>query len=88
MSCFKFPNGLCSEITSMATKFWWGQQRVERKVHWLGKQHLTQAKSMGGMGFRELSLFNKALLARQGWRLVQCPDSLVSQVLKAKYYPH
>uniref|UniRef100_A0A2N9HKR3 RNase H type-1 domain-containing protein n=1 Tax=Fagus sylvatica TaxID=28930 RepID=A0A2N9HKR3_FAGSY len=56
--------------------------------HWLGKQHLTRAKSMGGMGFHKLLLFNKALLARQGWRLVQFLDSLVSRVLKAKYYPH
>ena len=88
ISCFKFPKGLCSEITSMATKYWWGQWGVERKVHWLGKKHLTRGKSEGGMGFRELSFFNMALLARQGWRLVQFPDSLVSRVLKAKYYPH
>ena len=44
MSCFKFPKGLCSEITSMATKYWWGQWGVERKVHWLGKKHLTRGK--------------------------------------------
>ena len=88
MSCFKFLKGLCSEISSMATRFWWGQRGLERKVHWLGKKHLIRRKSEGGMGFRELSLFNMALLARQGWRLVQYPDSLVSQVLKAKYYPN
>ena len=40
------------------------------------------------MGFRELSLFNSAMLARQGWRLMQFPNSLVSCVLKAKYYPN
>ena len=62
----------------MATRFWWGQRGLERKVHWLGKNHLIRRKSEGGMGFRELSLFNMALLARQGWRLVQYPDSLVS----------
>jgi hypothetical protein len=66
MSCFKFPKGLCSEISSMATRFWWGQRGLERKVHWLGKNHLIRRKSEGGMGFRELSLFNMALLARQG----------------------
>lgn len=40
------------------------------------------------MGFRDLHLFNMALLGRQGWRLVQHPNSLASRVLKAKYYPH
>jgi hypothetical protein len=39
------------------------------------------------MGFRDLHLFNLAMLARQGWRLLLDPDSLCAQVLKAKYYP-
>ena len=88
MSCFKFPLGLCAEISSMATNFWWGQRGVERKVHWLSKCHLSRGENFGGVGFRDLHLFNKSLLARQGWRLVWYPNSLVSRVLKAKYYPH
>ena len=88
MSCFKLPLGLCSEISSIAMKYWWGQRGMERKVHWLSKQQLYHAKDRGGMGFRELSLFNSAMLARQGWRLVQFPNSLLSRVLKAKYYPN
>jgi hypothetical protein len=39
------------------------------------------------MGFRDLRAFNEALLAKQGWRLVANPSSLVAQCLKAKYYP-
>jgi hypothetical protein len=88
MSCFKFPVGLCEEFCSMANRFWWGQKRGEKKIHWLGKQKLCRLKSEGGIGFRDLKLFNKALLARQGWWLLQNPSSLVLRMLKAKYFPN
>jgi hypothetical protein len=46
------------------------------------------SKAMGGLSFRDLTLFNKALLTKQGWRLVQNPKSLNARILKAKYYPN
>lgn len=49
---------------------------------------MVRSKSHGSLGFRDMKLFNQALLARQAWRLVQVPDSLCAQVMKAKYYPN
>ena len=48
---------------------------------------MSRSKKDGGIGFRNLQLFNIALLARQGWRLLQNPNSLVFRILKAKYFP-
>lgn len=47
---------------------------------------MSYVKSRGGLGFRDFSSFNQALVAKQDWRLIQNPDSLVAKMLKAKYY--
>jgi hypothetical protein len=49
---------------------------------------MGRSKSVGGMGFRDLVLFNKAMLAKQGWRILQNPSSLMTTIIKAKYFPH
>ncbi|GAU40809.1 hypothetical protein TSUD_397930 [Trifolium subterraneum] len=51
-----------------------------RKIHWIKWQKICRQKKNGAMGFRELSAFNEALLAKQGWRILTLPSSLVAQV--------
>lgn len=43
-------------------------------------------KNRGGLSFCSLEEFNRALLAKQGWRLMKEDQFLAVQVLKAKYY--
>ena len=40
------------------------------------------------MGFRNLQAFNLAMLAKQAWRLLTRPDSLISRIYKARYFLH
>ena len=49
---------------------------------------MCKSKLNGGMGFRNLQAFNLAMLAKQGWRLISNPNSLMAQIYKARYYPH
>jgi hypothetical protein len=67
-------------------KFWWGHMENEKKIHWMSWEKLGRSKSLGGMGFQDLECFNKAVLAKQFWRLVQEPNSLASCILAANYF--
>ena len=65
MCCFKLPLGLYQEIEGLIRKFRWGQRGERRKILWVKWEEMCEPKSEGGMGFKELSLFNDALLAKQ-----------------------
>ncbi|KAL2228353.1 UNVERIFIED_CONTAM: hypothetical protein Sindi_1815000 [Sesamum indicum] len=57
-------------------------------MHSLGRiAMLLFAKRRGGMGFREMKEFGRAMLTKQGRQLLTRPDSVPTQLLKAKYFP-
>ncbi|KAH9660157.1 reverse transcriptase domain-containing protein [Citrus sinensis] len=73
MSVFKLPIGLCEDIQIAVAKFWWGSKEDKHKIHWAKWEKLSHAKCRG------------AMVAKQGWRILQDPNSLTAQVLKARY---
>ena len=87
MGVFKLPLSVCDDLTKLIRNFWWGAERGKRKTHWVSWDMMIRSKPHGGMGFRDMRIFNQALLARQAWRLISRPDSLCARVLRAKYYP-
>jgi hypothetical protein len=65
-------------------KFWWGNQGSENRVHWMKWEKMGWSNNVGGMGFRDFQSFNKALLAKQCWRLWKQPNGLAGKIMKAK----
>lgn len=86
MSCFMLPKRLLSQITGQIRRFWWSTLKDKQKIPWVAWRKMTTLKQYRGMGFRDLNLFNIALLAKQGWRILKEPQLLLSQVLRAKYF--
>ena len=87
MSCFQLPQGLCEDLESIMRSFWWGQKHQEAKMAWVSWKQKCFLKSRGGMGFRKLQAFNLAMLAKQAWRILTNPSSLIACLLKARYFP-
>jgi hypothetical protein len=56
-------------------------------MHWQSWDKMVVSKSKGGLRFRDLEVFNDAMLAKQAWRLLENPNSLCARVLKGRHYP-
>ncbi|GAU27012.1 hypothetical protein TSUD_313740 [Trifolium subterraneum] len=91
MSMFILPASLIDDIEKMINAFWWrgGNTNNNNKgIHWLAWERLACPKAHGGLGFRNFEAFNKAMVAKQVWNIVQNPNSLVVKLIKARYFPH
>ncbi|KAG7543067.1 Reverse transcriptase domain [Arabidopsis thaliana x Arabidopsis arenosa] len=86
MSCFLLPKAISSKLKSAIADFWWKTRADSKGIHWIAWDKLCTQLSEGGLGFRTLEEFNLALLAKQLWRLIKFPNSLLSRVLRGRYY--
>lgn len=73
-------------IDNVLAKFWWQKGFRKNGIHWCQWKHLCRSKEEGGMGFKDMAQFNITLLAKQGWRILDNPKSLVTQFFKVKYF--
>lgn len=80
MSCFLLTKKVFSKLSSHMARYWWSSSLDRRSLHW------SSPKAKGGMGFRDLHLFNLALLGKHGWRYITDPNSLCARVMMAKYF--
>jgi hypothetical protein len=83
MSSFLLLRGICDQLDRMISSFWWGSNVDKRKIHWINWKKTCKQKSLGGMGFRDIQAFNQALLAKQGWRILTEPHTIMASVVNS-----
>ncbi|CAN1122548.1 Putative ribonuclease H protein At1g65750 [Linum perenne] len=59
----------------------------KQSIHWCNAETLCAPKAVGGLGFRDFRYFNLALVGKQAWRILECPDALWVRLLKSLYFP-
>ncbi|KAH1083350.1 hypothetical protein J1N35_023111 [Gossypium stocksii] len=87
MSVFLAPKGVIDDMQTKISRVWWSGKNRGQFWSMLSWKNLCYPKGMGGLGFRDLHLFNLALLGRKVWRLINNKYTLCYQVLSSKYFP-
>ncbi|CAN1130986.1 Uncharacterized mitochondrial protein AtMg00310 [Linum perenne] len=87
MSLFLLPKKMVNRMNSLLRRFFWSGSMKKKSIHWCKGSKLCDSRSIGGLGFREFGSFNKALLARQGWRLINQTTACWASLLKNLYFP-
>lgn len=82
MACFSFPKSFYNRINKAIRNFWWKGDLIHKGILWANWASMCHSKLFGGLGFRDFSAFNQAMLAKQGWRLLSNPHSYWAQILK------
>lgn len=85
LSVFLIPKKTADKINSIFARFLWSGSRNSNPIFRKSMRTLELPKGGGGLGIRNVHLFNKALLAKQALRIHNSPQSLISQVLCARY---
>ncbi|MBA0716196.1 hypothetical protein Golax_015047, partial [Gossypium laxum] len=87
LSIFLAPKRIIENMNSRIRRMWWACKNKDRGWAMMTWDNICVPKGMGGLGFRDLHLFNLALLERQAWRLPTNKDTLCYRVLCSKYFP-
>ncbi|XP_074352001.1 putative mitochondrial protein AtMg00310 [Apium graveolens] len=87
MNLFRIPNEECESIEVQMNGYWWGHGREGKGIRWKAWDKLCVRKEAGGLRFRKLRQFNISMLAKQGWRLLNNVNPLVTSCMQARYYP-
>ena len=85
LSLFPIPMSIACKIEKLQRDFLWGGLVDEQKFHLVNWQQVCTPLHSGGLGIRNMAIFNKALLGKWLWRYSTEPASLWRQVIDSKY---
>jgi hypothetical protein len=88
ISVYIILDATVNDIEKMLNSFWWGGGKNNKGIRWLAWERKACAKEIGGLGFRDFKAFNLAMVAKQGWKIMTQPETLVARMFKERYFPH
>ena len=86
MSCYHLPKATTKNLTTAVAQFWWSPGGSTRDMHWKSWDKVCVNKNEGGLGFKDITDLNTAMLDKQLWRLIEKSNTLFSRVFIGWYY--
>ena len=69
LSFFKIPQKVAHRLVALQRNFLWGGDKDYKKIPWVKWEVICLPKEEGGLGIKEISKFNEALLGKWIWAL-------------------
>ncbi|GFZ13080.1 GATA transcription factor 15 [Actinidia rufa] len=85
LSLFTIPKSMASRLEKLMRDFLWNQSEKVSGFHLVAWKDLCLSKKRGGLGIRDLVLFNKALLGKWIWRFALKEDKMWCRVIKGNW---
>lgn len=64
LSLFRFPKGISLRLEKIQRNFPWGGANLVKKIHLVNWNAICLRKEFSGLGIRNISTYNKALLGK------------------------
>ena len=84
-SLFRMSQKVCNRLERIQRQFLWGGGSLEKKLHLVKWATVCTEKIKGGLGMRNFSRLNKALLCKWSWRFANERNVLWRKVVSSKF---
>lgn len=76
---------VCNLIQKIQIRFLWGWRHEDRKIAWIVWDKVCTTREKGGLGVRDISRFNVALIVKWKWRFGVERDGVWKDILESRY---